>query len=231
MGRSRCYCLLHPKLIPHHTRHNKTPYELVHDRKPDLTFFRVFSALCYPTNVSKDLGKLQPTADIGIFVGYAPSRGIVPNPVPAVPYLPLTNKELEILFQQMFDEYLEPPRVERLFSPATAVPVPVNSADTPSSTTINQDAPTASRSSSSSELQSPCSYQGVASGSTIIEGNPFAHVDNDPFINVFAPEPSSEASSLGDVSSAESTHVTQPYHHLGKWSKDHPLDNVIGNLS
>ncbi|GKG26644.1 hypothetical protein Tco_0402347, partial [Tanacetum coccineum] len=29
---------------------NKTPYELVHDKKPDLTFFRVFGALCYPTN-------------------------------------------------------------------------------------------------------------------------------------------------------------------------------------
>ncbi|GJX07666.1 retrovirus-related pol polyprotein from transposon TNT 1-94 [Tanacetum coccineum] len=57
-----------------HTHHYKTPYELVHDKKPDLTFFRVFGALCYPTNDSEDLGKLQPTADIGIFVGYAPSR-------------------------------------------------------------------------------------------------------------------------------------------------------------
>ncbi|GKE47489.1 retrovirus-related pol polyprotein from transposon TNT 1-94 [Tanacetum coccineum] len=57
-----------------HTRHIKTPYELVHDKKPDLTFFRVFGALCYPTNDSEDLGKLQPIADIGIFVGYAPSR-------------------------------------------------------------------------------------------------------------------------------------------------------------
>nr|GEV34744.1 uncharacterized mitochondrial protein AtMg00810-like [Tanacetum cinerariifolium] len=57
-----------------HTRHHKTPYELVHNKKPDLTFFRVFSALCYPTNDSEDLGKLQPTADTGIFVGYASSR-------------------------------------------------------------------------------------------------------------------------------------------------------------
>ncbi|GJU92695.1 retrovirus-related pol polyprotein from transposon TNT 1-94 [Tanacetum coccineum] len=57
-----------------HTRHNKTPYELVHDKKPDLTFFRVFGALCYPTNDSEDLGKFQAKADIGIFVGYAPSR-------------------------------------------------------------------------------------------------------------------------------------------------------------
>nr|GEZ12677.1 retrovirus-related Pol polyprotein from transposon TNT 1-94 [Tanacetum cinerariifolium] len=57
-----------------HTRHHKTPYELVHNKKLDLTFFRVFGVLCYPTNDSEDLGKLQPTADTGIFVGYASNR-------------------------------------------------------------------------------------------------------------------------------------------------------------
>nr|GFB39901.1 retrovirus-related Pol polyprotein from transposon TNT 1-94 [Tanacetum cinerariifolium] len=57
-----------------HTRQYKTPYELVYNKKPDLTFFRVFVSLCYPTNDSKDLGKLQPIADTGIFFGYAPSR-------------------------------------------------------------------------------------------------------------------------------------------------------------
>nr|GEU41618.1 retrovirus-related Pol polyprotein from transposon TNT 1-94 [Tanacetum cinerariifolium] len=172
-----------------HTRHNKTPYELVQNKKPDLTFFRVFGALCYPTNGNEDVGKLQPTADIGIFVGYAPSRkGLVPNSVPTAPYVPLTNKDLEILFQPMFDEYLEPPRVKRPVSPAAAVQAPVNSASTPSSTTINQDTP------------SP--------------NNPVAPVDNHPFINVFAPEPSSDASSSGDVSSTESTYVSQTLHHL-----------------
>ncbi|GJV87737.1 retrovirus-related pol polyprotein from transposon TNT 1-94 [Tanacetum coccineum] len=109
--------------------------------------------------------------------------------------------------------------------------VSVNSAGTPSSTTIDQDAPSPSHSSSSSALQSPSSHQGVVAGSTIIEANPFAHVNNDPFVNVFASEPSSKASSSGDVNSAKSTHVTQTHHHLEKWSKDRPLDNVIGNPS
>ncbi|GJY69085.1 retrovirus-related pol polyprotein from transposon TNT 1-94 [Tanacetum coccineum] len=67
--------------------------------------------------------------------------------------------------------------------------------------------------------------------STLMEDNPFAPVDNHPFINVFALEPSSEASSSGDLSSAESPYVSQTLHHLGKWSKDHPLDNIIGNPS
>ncbi|GJS63980.1 retrovirus-related pol polyprotein from transposon TNT 1-94 [Tanacetum coccineum] len=99
----------------------------------------------------------------------------------------------------MFDEYLEPPRVDRPVSPAPVVPVPVNSASTPSSTTIDQDAPSPSHSPSSSALQSPSLQQGVAAESTIIEDNPLALADNVPFINVFAPKPSSEASSSGDV--------------------------------
>ncbi|GKE96733.1 hypothetical protein Tco_1581588 [Tanacetum coccineum] len=144
------------------------------------------------------------------------SLGLIPNLVPATPYVPPTNKELNIIFQLMFDEYLEPPRVERPVSLAPAVPVPVNLAGTPSSTIIDQDAPSPSHSPSSSALQSPSSQQGVAAGYTIIEDNPFSPIDNDPFVNVFAPEPSFEASSSGDGSSAESTHVTQTHHHLGK---------------
>ncbi|GJR37461.1 NB-ARC domains-containing protein [Tanacetum coccineum] len=57
-----------------HTLHNKTPYELVHDKKPDLSFLRIFGALCYLTNDSEDLGKLKTKADIGFFVGYAPNK-------------------------------------------------------------------------------------------------------------------------------------------------------------
>ncbi|GJS01733.1 retrovirus-related pol polyprotein from transposon TNT 1-94 [Tanacetum coccineum] len=115
-------------------------WALVHDKKPNLTFFQVFGALCYPTNDSDDLGKLQPTANIGIFIG-------------------------------------------------------------------------------------------VTTESTIREDNSLAPVDNDSFINGFAPEPSSEASSSGDLSLAKSAYVTQTLHHLGKWRKDHPLDNIIGNPS
>ncbi|GJV63340.1 integrase, catalytic region, zinc finger, CCHC-type containing protein [Tanacetum coccineum] len=116
-------------------------------------------------------------------------------------------------------------------SSAPTVPVLVNSAGTPSSTTINQNALSRSHLPSSSALESLCSHQGVVARSTIIEDNPFAPVDNDSFVNLFAPKPSSEASSSEDVSLAESTYVTQTHHHLGKWSKDYPLDNVIGNPS
>nr|GFC82226.1 retrovirus-related Pol polyprotein from transposon TNT 1-94 [Tanacetum cinerariifolium] len=43
----------------------------------------------------------------------------------ATHYVPPTNKELEILFQPMFDEYLEPPRAERPVPSTQAEPAPV----------------------------------------------------------------------------------------------------------
>ncbi|GJU48779.1 retrovirus-related pol polyprotein from transposon TNT 1-94 [Tanacetum coccineum] len=55
-------------------RHGKTPYELLHNKPHDLSFFHVYGALCYPTNDSENLGKLLPKADIGIFIGYAPTK-------------------------------------------------------------------------------------------------------------------------------------------------------------
>ncbi|GJU03911.1 hypothetical protein Tco_1114249 [Tanacetum coccineum] len=137
---------------------------------------------------------------------------------------------MEILFQPMFDEYFEPPRAERPVPPAPAIQVPIDSAGTPSSTTIDQDAPSTSHSLSSSEVQAPILHQGVAVGPTI-EDNPFAQAKKYPFVNVFAFEPSSEESSSGDVSSAESNQVSQSHDHLRKWTKDHLIDNMIGNHS
>ncbi|GJU92182.1 ribonuclease H-like domain-containing protein [Tanacetum coccineum] len=55
-------------------RYNKTPYELMQDKKPDLSFFHVFGSLCYPTNDNEDLGKLDSKADIRILVGYVPAK-------------------------------------------------------------------------------------------------------------------------------------------------------------
>ncbi|GJU49106.1 retrovirus-related pol polyprotein from transposon TNT 1-94 [Tanacetum coccineum] len=56
-----------------HTRYNKTPYELIRGRKPNVQYFYMFGSLCYPKNDRDDLGKIKPKADIGIFIGYSKS--------------------------------------------------------------------------------------------------------------------------------------------------------------
>nr|GEX93148.1 hypothetical protein [Tanacetum cinerariifolium] len=169
------------------------------------------------TNDNEDLGKLQPTAKIGIFIGYAPNKFRARTKFGSCTTLCTpTNKDLEILFQPMFDEYLELPRVDRRVSPTPAVLVPVNSASIPSSTAINQVAPSPSHLPSSLALQYQCLHQGIATESTLLDENPFAPVDNDPFINIFALEPTSVTSSFRESSSANSTYVTQTLHHLRK---------------
>nr|GEV37492.1 hypothetical protein [Tanacetum cinerariifolium] len=169
------------------------------------------------------------------------NSGLVSDSVPAAPYVPPTNKDLEILFQLMFDEYLELPHVKRLVSPTSAVPVLVNTVGTPS-TTIDQDAPCPIHSQSSLAFQSSSLLQGVAAESTIMEVNPFAHVDNDPFVNMFALEPSSKASSSGDmdVKTAflkgelkEEVYISQPE---GFVDPDHPthvyrLKKALGTIN
>ncbi|GJX35912.1 retrovirus-related pol polyprotein from transposon TNT 1-94 [Tanacetum coccineum] len=220
---------------------------LVHDNKPDLSFLRVFGALCYPTNDSEDLGKWQAKADIGIFVGYAPSRkgfriynkrtrriietihvtfdelhqsmapihissgtepmsmtpgqfssGVIPNQVHATNYVLPTDKDLEFLFQPMFDEYFKVTRVDAPVPSTIAVNTQVVPPGTFVSTTFAQDAPSTSFSPSSSGIQHPVIHHDVAVGPTI-EDTPITQATLHPLVNRVIGEPGSTQSSSGDV--------------------------------
>ncbi|GJR13955.1 retrovirus-related pol polyprotein from transposon TNT 1-94 [Tanacetum coccineum] len=261
------------------TLHNKTPYELVHDKKPDLSFLCIFGALLYPTNDSEDHGKLKAKADIGFFVGYAPNRKgyriynkrtrqimetihvifdelteqtapihsssgpnpilltpgpissrLVPNSAPAIPYVPPTNKDLELLFQPMFDEYFETPTGDHQMPYVPAVPPSVIPTGPSISISFDNDEPSGSHSSSSSANQSSSVHQGVATEHSF-EVNLFATTEHEPFVNVFYPDPNSEASSFGILTIPTPNQSTQPHEHLRKWTDSHPLDNIIGNPS
>nr|GFC46505.1 hypothetical protein [Tanacetum cinerariifolium] len=63
-------CFTQNRSIIHH-RFNKTPYELINGKKPDISFLHVFSALCYPKNDREDIRKLGAKGDIGFFIGYS----------------------------------------------------------------------------------------------------------------------------------------------------------------
>ncbi|GJW63318.1 retrovirus-related pol polyprotein from transposon TNT 1-94 [Tanacetum coccineum] len=220
-------------------RHGKTSYELLHDKPPDLSFFHVVGALYYLTNDSENLGKLQPKADIGISIGYAPTKkafgiynrrtrqiietihvdfdeltamasehsssgpalhemtpatissGLVPNPPPSTPFVPPSRTDWDILFQPLFDELLTPPPsvdhpVPKVIALITKVvaPEPAASTNSPSSTTVDQDAPSLN----------------------------VAHMNNDPFFGIPIPENHSEASSSSDVIPTVARLVARGYH-------------------
>nr|GEW08131.1 hypothetical protein [Tanacetum cinerariifolium] len=147
-------------------RHRKTPYELLHNKLPNLSFFHVFGALCYPTNDSENLGKLQPKADIGPALHEMTtatiSSGLLPNPPSSTPFVPPSRTNWDILLQPLFDELLTPPPSVDHPAPEVITPIPevvapepVASTGSPSSTTVNQDAPSPSNSQSTLETQPP----------------------------------------------------------------------------
>ncbi|GJX50723.1 retrovirus-related pol polyprotein from transposon TNT 1-94 [Tanacetum coccineum] len=224
---------------------------LFNDKPPDLSYLHVFGALCYPTNDSENLGKLQPKADIGIFIGYAPTKkafriynrrtrriietihvdfdeltamasehsssgpalhdmtpvtissGLVPNPPPSTPFVPPSRSDWDLLFQPMFDESLNPPPYVDLQAPEVIAPIPevvapkhAVSTGSPSSTTVDQDAPSPSNSHTTQETQTPIISHDVEEDNHDIE---VAHMGNDPYFGILIPEVTSDQSSSSDV--------------------------------
>ncbi|GKD23993.1 retrovirus-related pol polyprotein from transposon TNT 1-94 [Tanacetum coccineum] len=156
------------------------------------------------------------------------SSGLVPNIPSSTPYvLPIKN-DWEILFQPMFDEYLNPPPCVDPQVLEVIAPEPVVSTGTPSSTIIDQDAPSSSTSQITQETPSPVIPLGVEEADHDIE---VAHMDNNPFVEFLIPEPSSEESSTQVVILNHVHLINQPPEDINKWSKDHPIDNVIGDPS
>nr|GEY49837.1 putative ribonuclease H-like domain-containing protein [Tanacetum cinerariifolium] len=264
-------------------RHGKTPYELLHSKLPDLSFFHVFGALCYPTNDSENLGKLQPKADIRIFIGYAPTKKafriynrrtrrivetihvdfdeltamaseksssgpalnemtpgtissrLVQTSSPSTSYVPPSRNDWDLLFQPIFDESLNPPpsvvnQAPEVIAPIAEVIPPVHADSTGSSslTTVDQDAPSPSKTHTTTKIQSSVIPQDVRDDNLDME---VAHMGNDPLFGVHIPEvTSAQSSSKASPQSIVQNNHPMP-HHNSKWTKDHPLNNIIGQLS
>ncbi|GKE75024.1 retrovirus-related pol polyprotein from transposon TNT 1-94, partial [Tanacetum coccineum] len=162
------------------------------------------------------------------------SSGLVPNPSSSTLFVPPSRTDWDLLFQPLFDELLNPPPsvdqpAPEVISPIAEVvaPEPAASTDSPSSTTIDQDAPSASNSQTTPKTQSPVISNDVEEENHDLD---VAHMNNNPFFGIPIPENDSEASSSSDVIPTI-VHTTAPYsEHVTKWTKDHLLDKIIGEL-
>nr|GFA44461.1 retrovirus-related Pol polyprotein from transposon TNT 1-94 [Tanacetum cinerariifolium] len=197
-------------------------------------------------SLCKNLGSLQPKADIGIFIGYAPTKkafwiynrrtrriveifhvdfdelmamaseqsslgpalhemtpatislGLVPKPT-STPIVPPSRNEWDLLFQPLFDELLTPPpsvdpSTPEVIAPIDEVVAPelVESTGLPSSTTVDQDAPSPSKSQTTPETQPPVIPYDVEEDNHDIE---VAHMGNDSLFGMPIPEVASDQSS------------------------------------
>nr|GFA65591.1 hypothetical protein [Tanacetum cinerariifolium] len=204
--------------------HGKTPYELLHNKLPDLLFLYVFGALCYTTNDSENLEKLQLKADIGIFIDFDELTAMASEQSSSRPALnemtPATISSGLIVDLQAL----------KVIAPiADVIPlVQAESTGLPFLTTVDQDAPSPSKSQTTPEMKSYVIPQDVEE---VIHDIEVAHMRNDllfgiPILKV----------TFAQSSSTVSPHtLMQPDHqipqHNIKWTKDYPLDNIISQLS
>ncbi|GKE98635.1 hypothetical protein Tco_0021986 [Tanacetum coccineum] len=113
----------------------------------------------------------------------------------------------EILFQPMFDEYLNPSPCVDSQVPANLATEPAVLIGTPSSTTIDQDAPSTSTSQTTPETPSPVIPLSVEEDYHDIK---VAHIDNSPSTDFPILEPSYEESSSQVVTPVNVRSINQP---------------------
>nr|GEV15772.1 hypothetical protein [Tanacetum cinerariifolium] len=223
-------------------RHEKTPYELLHNKLPDLSFLYVFGALCYPTNDSENLGKLQPKADIGIFIGYAPTKKA----------FQIYNRRIRRIVETIhvdFDELTAMASEQSSSGPAlnemTPATISLGLVQKPSSST-----PYVPPSRNNWDLLFQPMFDELLNPPPSVD--PQAPKVNASIADVIPPvqaestgSPSSttvdQDASSPKVTSGQSSSTVSPHtivqsdhqisQHNSKWTKDHPLDNIIGQLS
>ncbi|GKE77102.1 hypothetical protein Tco_1543222 [Tanacetum coccineum] len=127
------------------------------------------------------------------------SLGLMPNPPPSTPFVPPSRTDWDILFQSLFDELLNPPSsVDRqsleVIAPIAKVvaPDPAGSTGSPSSTNVDQDAPSPSNSQTTPKTQSPIISNDVEEENHDLD---VSHMNDDPFFGIPIPENDSKASS------------------------------------
>nr|GEX85350.1 retrovirus-related Pol polyprotein from transposon TNT 1-94 [Tanacetum cinerariifolium] len=231
-----CYTL-NRSLI--HTLYEKTYYEMLKGKNPDLKYFRVFGALCYPTNDYDDVGKLNAKADIGIFVGYAPTKK-------AYQVFNKRTHKIQETIHVTFDELsgaMAPaqhsvgPELNALQSGKSHSDL-VNDPSTPSVPFTTKQVEDLFRYDEDEEFplatysapvivnvaHAPEFALGSPSSTLISKGAPAASL-NDSYI---APNTGSEASSSPTVNVDVILYLKPP--HVQKWTKNHSLKDVIGDL-
>nr|GEX32626.1 retrovirus-related Pol polyprotein from transposon TNT 1-94 [Tanacetum cinerariifolium] len=212
-------------------RLGKTPYELLHDKIPYLSFFHVFGTLCYPTNDSENLEKLQPKADIGIFIDYAPTKKA----------FWIYNRHTRRIIKTIhvdFDELTAMASEQSSSGPALheMTPAIISSGFMPNPTSltlVDHPAPEVIAPIAEVVAPEPAASIGSPSSTTVDQDAPSLtlHMNNDLFFGILIPKVSFDQSS-----STDSIHTIvhldhQISEHNSKWTKDHPLENIISELA
>nr|GEX97787.1 Gag-Pol polyprotein [Tanacetum cinerariifolium] len=104
------------------------------------------------------------------------SSGLMPKPTSSTPFVPPSRIDWDLLFQPLFDELLTPPSSVDHLAPEVVSPItkvvalePAESTGSPSSTTVDQDAPSPSKTQTTPKTQPPVIPNDVEEDNHVIE--------------------------------------------------------------
>nr|GEW93295.1 hypothetical protein [Tanacetum cinerariifolium] len=166
-------------------RHGKIPYELLHDKIPDLS--RIIETIHVDFDELIAMASEQSSSGPALheMTPVTISSGLMPNPTSSKPFVPPLRIDWDMLFQSLSDEVpTPPPSVNHPASEVIALiaevvtPEPDASTGSPSSTIVDQDAPSPSNSQTTPELQSSIIPNNVEDDNHDLD---VAHMNNDTF--------------------------------------------------
>nr|GEU49792.1 retrovirus-related Pol polyprotein from transposon TNT 1-94 [Tanacetum cinerariifolium] len=218
-----------------HRHFNKTPYELINGKKLDISFLHVFGALCYPKNDREDIGKLGAKVDIGFFIGYffdSYAYRVYNRRTKKI--METLNVSFDEISTMAFKQRSSKPRLQSMTSGQISSGLDLTYA----SSTITTQQPTEASTSIADTTPTPTNSSSHATNIPITSHdvdklNLNAMVDGNTFVNPFANPSTSaaESSSSQNVDPSNMHTFYQPYPHEFQWTKDHPLEQVIGEPS
>ncbi|GKD16654.1 retrovirus-related pol polyprotein from transposon TNT 1-94, partial [Tanacetum coccineum] len=149
----------------------------------------------------------------------APLSGLILNLIPQQPCNPPNRDDWNRLFQRMHKEYFNPPTISNSPVPVAIAPRAVDIADSPMSTSIDQDALSTSIPSTQEQEHSLIISQGV-------KESPKTPHFHDGLLYESLHE---DSTSQGSSSNMQPSHTLLEI--IGRWTKDHIIENVIGDPS
>nr|GEX55605.1 hypothetical protein [Tanacetum cinerariifolium] len=211
-----CFTQNRSLVIP---RHEKTPYHIINDRKPSVKFFHIFGSLCYIVRDGENLDKMKEKCD---------AYHVSSDPEPEC-----QRKALE------YDSLSPDPQCQENVTQADKAVVSksfaVSTANAPNQRQQQHTTPLNNQTTPKPTCQVPTHAPTVASTENINQAEMIVentHVENDEFINIFCTpvQDRGETSSRHvDSSNMHTFYQHHPSEH--RWTKDHPLEQVIGNPS
>ncbi|GKC52497.1 integrase, catalytic region, zinc finger, CCHC-type containing protein [Tanacetum coccineum] len=187
-------------------QHEKTPYHIINAWKPSVKFFPIFGSLCYIIRDGENLDKMKEKGDACIFVGYS------------------TQSKAYRMASNHVSSDPGPQCLTTVLEQDSLSPGPQSLENVP------QVAETVTTSNELELFYSPMFSEVLNGTSHVVSKSSIVHAADNP--DKRQQHNTTHTSTTTDVADLPPLNIQSTHHPSAKrWTKDHPLEQVIGNPS